>query len=98
MIDQDEARARVFQALSRNWSMNPGLCASATNHIITALYAPRTRLREVVAPSGRMYKYEDGQLWISVVGRSWATDSFLHCNDAAVVADLQARPTEEVPS
>jgi len=110
MIDRDEVRTRVLRALLDRTSMDTDECDIAADHIITALYAPRTRLREVVAPSGAVVTFERGIFCIADTTGNFEALSAVDCafkwsysvsdKDAfhAQLTDLQARPTEEVPS
>lgn len=96
-----EVRAAVIRVLSAH----DVICGAAkrADEIVAALYAPRTRLREVVAPSGSVYRVSAGVLEVCANGTGVVPPSWWQCGsvppkDCAVVADLQARPTEEVPS
>jgi len=105
MIDQDEARTRVLRVLDADCEESVGAKRRTliADKIITALYAPRARLREVVAPSGNIFRFvagfleshEDDEIhpprWIRCA-------QCVEVQDCAVVADLLSRPTEAVPS
>ena len=104
MIDRDEARARVLEVIAEEFTALSHFSHSAiAQKIMQALYAPRTRLREVVAPSGSVYRVSAGVLDVRVNGTGYIPTLWNQCGsvppqDCAVVADLLARPTEAVPS
>ena len=98
MIDQDEARARVLSVLKPYWGTNAAVCEKIADQLLPIFYAPRTRLREVVAPSGKKWRVNCGVLYLQLDNGNWLTNDLVPFTDCAAVADLQARPTEEVPS
>ena len=111
MITQDEAWARVLAGIkAHDWTTSTH--DKLADKIVEKLYAPRTRLREVVAPSGAVVTYtgrdfrashKDGTGFVyfsAVECAFYITDGCTSERDAfhAQLMDLQARPTEEVPS
>ena len=102
-MNKSEAYDAICDALDTNClSATLAQRESAARAIMQLFFSPRTRPREVVAPSGETYRVVGDKVCLGVTrtmcgDKDWEPITIVPTKDCATVADLQANPDEPVP-